>query len=77
MNTMDKPSTILKEELNTNIVNIINTCDLPMFVVEYVLKDIMNEVHSVAVKQFKNDLNAYNASLENGNPEESNEDSEE
>lgn len=50
MSTVNKPMSIVKDEFIENLVNLINGNNLPLFVTESILKDLLAEV-SVAVKE--------------------------
>lgn len=62
-NEITKTSAMIKEELKSNIIKSINECTLPAFVIEYILKDILNELHIISDNQLRNDLNEYNQKL--------------
>lgn len=49
--TVDKPITMLRAELIENICSEINASKLPMFIVEYILKDILSEVSQASRAQ--------------------------
>lgn len=66
-----KPITLVKDEFSKQLVDAINSSKLPMFVVEYVLKDILNEVHVVATKQAQTDMINYTAQLKEQEGQES------
>ena len=46
-----KPLSMVKQEFIEQIVNDINNCALPLFVVEYILQDILNTVKSTVRQQ--------------------------
>ena len=56
---MQKPITIIKQEFTEGLVKYINESSLPPFVIEYILKDIINEVHLASVQQLKFDTERY------------------
>lgn len=60
---MDKPVTLIREELVEGIVGLINESKLPMFVLEPILKDIYFEVKNAARQQLENDKMQYQSSL--------------
>ena len=41
-----KPLSMVKQEFVEQIVSDINNCKLPLFVIEYILQDILNTVKS-------------------------------
>ena len=55
-----KPITLLRNEFATNIVDLCNNAGLPFFVVEDVLKGLIQEVHAAAQQQLKDDTDRYN-----------------
>lgn len=63
MKNIAKPITIAREEFANNLVNTINTSRLPLFVVEYILKDVLGEVHRVSMKQLQEDKTKYEAEI--------------
>lgn len=56
---IQKPITIIKQEFTEGLVKYINESSLPPFVIEYILKDIINEVHLASVQQLKFDTERY------------------
>ena len=39
-----KPISVVRQEFIENVINDINNCKLPLFVIEYILQDILNTV---------------------------------
>ena len=62
-NQIVKPASLLKEDLVNGLVDLCNNCALPLFVVESVLKDLMQEVHTAAQQQLEKDRADYNKEL--------------
>lgn len=60
---MNKPLTIVADEFQRDLINSINSYSLPMFVVESILKEIINEVHIAAAKQLESDRAIYEKEL--------------
>lgn len=58
-----KPSTILKDEYINNLTNLTNNSGLPLFVIEYILKDFIQEVHVTSKKQTLLDMEKYEEQL--------------
>lgn len=58
-NKIGKPATIIKKEFEEEIVKQINNSQLPMFVIEYVLRDILNNVKMANQKQLEFDMKDY------------------
>lgn len=59
MNQVNKPVTMLRDELVMKITSAINDSGLPLFLTEYIMKDILSEVHNGAVQQAKRDKAQY------------------
>lgn len=58
---MDKPITVARAEFAEQVVHAVNEAGLPAFVLAEVLKDILGEVEKEAVKQYRNDRQAWDA----------------
>lgn len=56
---MQKPITIIKQEFVEGLVKYINESTLPPFLIEYILRDTLNEVHLASVQQLKFDTERY------------------
>ncbi len=56
---INKPILLRREEFTNNIIRLINDSELPVFIVEYILKDILTEVHSVTQQQFESEKATY------------------
>ncbi len=63
-NKIQKPISMVKQEFSEKIVDMINNSGLPIFLIEYVLKDIMNGVHAASVQQLETDTRIYQEQLE-------------
>ena len=48
---LTKPMSVARQELIEQLVNDVNSCQLPLFVIEYVLQDVLNTVKSAAQEQ--------------------------
>lgn len=57
--TINKPTTIIRQEFIDNLKNLINSSELPAFVIEPILKDFLEEVKMIAKKQYELDKNYY------------------
>lgn len=58
-----KPMSVVRQELIEQLVDNINNCPLPLFVVEYVLQDILNTVKATAQEQCKLEKAQYELQL--------------
>ena len=56
---MNKPITLIRDEFINNIVNLCNDSGLPFFIVEDVLKDLIQEIHMAAKQQLIEDTKKY------------------
>ena len=55
----NKPLTVAREEFIESLVKLINEANLPMFVVESILRDIAAETKVAAQKQYEMDKKTY------------------
>lgn len=60
---MDKPVTIIREELIESMVGLINESNLPLFVIEPILKELYLEVKNGAQQQLESDKQQYQSSI--------------
>lgn len=52
MNEMlNKPMSVIRQEFTEQLIGDINNCKLPLFVIEYILQDILGTVKSAAKQQ--------------------------
>ena len=58
-----KPLSMVKQEFIEQVVNDINNCALPLFVVEYILQDIINTVKSTVRQQAEMEKAQYEQQL--------------
>lgn len=56
---MEKPLSLKKKEFINQLVNVINDTDIPLFVIENILQATISEVHVAAIKQAKQEEEAY------------------
>ena len=56
---MQKPITIIKQEFVEGLVKYINESTLPPFLIEYILRDTLNEVPLASTQQLKFDTERY------------------
>lgn len=71
---LTKPMSLVRQELIEQLVNDINNCQLPLFVIEYVLQDVLKTVKAAAqeqneleMKQYKQQLNKQTEASSNKN----------
>lgn len=69
MEQIAKPISVVRQEFIEKIVDEVNTCGLPLFVVEPILKDLLNEVSAAVKKQYETEKAQYEFSLASQNKE--------
>ena len=69
MEQITKPITVVRQEFIEKMVDEINTCGLPLFVVEPILKDLLNEVSIAVKRQYETEKAQYEQSLTSQNKE--------
>lgn len=60
---MEKPIRLKLKEFKNNLVTLINTSGLPLFVVEPIMKDILQEVQIKMEQEYQQDKMTYENSL--------------
>lgn len=60
---LTKPMSVARQELMEQLVDDINNCQLPLFVVEYVLQDMLNTVRAAAQEQNEREMAQYKQQL--------------
>ena len=68
---MEKPASIKRYELASNLTNIINNCGLPPFIILDVLQLITNQMTELSKQQLATEQEAYNKYLAENNVERS------
>lgn len=58
-----KPITLIRQEFVDTLVEEINNCQLPMFVIEPILQDLLDQVKVAVKKQYETDKARYEAQL--------------
>lgn len=71
---MEKPITLIIEELKTNIASTINNSNLPIFVIDNIFKDFYSEIHSMYLQQLESDKKQYELSIKDEEVEAKKED---
>lgn len=54
-----KPLTLLREDFMNGMVDLCNTSGLPLFIIENVLKDLIQDIHLASQKQIEADREKY------------------
>lgn len=60
-----KPVSVARQEFIDQLIDNINNCQLPMFVIEPILQDMLNTVRAAAQKQYEAEKAQYEAQLKN------------
>lgn len=58
-----KPITLIRQEFVDTLVEEINNCQLPMFVIEPILQNLLNQVKVAAQEQYEADKIQYETQL--------------
>lgn len=69
-NDIQKPATLAYEDTKKSLADIINNCGFPLFVVEPILKELLDEVRAVRKKQYETDKERYEAELKKATADE-------
>ena len=59
---MDKPVTVIREELRETITNAVNSSNLPAFVVADMFEKFLLELKQLERQQYQNDFQSYQQS---------------
>lgn len=54
-----KPMSVVRQEFTEQLVNDINNCQLPLFVIEYILQDILDTVKAASKQQYEMEKTQY------------------
>lgn len=54
-----KPITMIRDELNTEIIRLCNDSKLPFFIIEGILKELLENVHRASIQQLALDKQSY------------------
>lgn len=63
MSEIKKPITIARQEFIDNLIKLCNDSGLPFFIIEDIIKEIVQEVHIASVEQYKKDKEEYEQAL--------------
>ena len=63
MEQITKPITVVRQEFVEKMVNEINTCGLPLWAIEPILKDLLSEVSAVVKQQYETEKAQYEQAL--------------
>ena len=68
--TIQMPVSMRINILKNGLVTLINTSNLPPYIVEPILKDLHTEVHGLAEEQARKEAEEYNKAVEESNNDE-------
>lgn len=68
--TIPMPTSMRINILKNGLVTLINTSNLPPYIVEPILKDLHAEVHGLADEQARKEAEEYNKAVEENNNNE-------
>lgn len=66
---MEKSISIIINETNDKLMQVCNSSGLPPCILEILARNLVNEIHTVAQKQYEQDLLKYSAQLQESNEE--------
>lgn len=59
MNNNNKPITLIRDDFIKNVVELCNNSELPFFIIEDVLKNLLQEIHGASLQQLEEDKKRY------------------
>lgn len=62
-----KPMSVVRQEFIEQLVNDVNNCGLPLFVIEPILQDMLNAVRTSAQQQYETEKAQYEQQLKKQN----------
>ena len=62
-NTIEKPTSVLREEFIQHLIGLINNANLPPYVIEPILKDALAEVQNLITIQTEKEKKEYYEAL--------------
>ena len=62
-NEITKPVSMLMSELTAALAKVVTESGLPPYLVEYILRDLCNEVHAISMKRVQDEKAAYEQSV--------------
>lgn len=57
--TFEKPITLVREDFINDVVNLCNDSGLPFFMIEDIMKDLIQKIHLAAQQQLEEDRKKY------------------
>ena len=65
--SINKPMSVVRQEFIEQLFNDVNNCTLPLFVIEPILRDLLNMVKSAAQQQYEVEKAQYEQKLNEQN----------
>jgi hypothetical protein len=62
--TIRKPLSVIRQEFIEQLVEDVNNCPLPLFVIEPILQDVLNTVKAAAQQQYEAEKKQYEQQLQ-------------
>lgn len=62
---LTKPMSVIRQEFIEQLVSDVNNCQLPLFVIEPILQNVLDAVKSAAQKQYEIEKAQYEQQLKN------------
>lgn len=63
MNEIQKPITVARAEFISSLTSLINNSGMPPFIIEPILKDMLNDVRIMSQRQLEQDTKRYQDAL--------------
>ena len=63
MNELVKPASVIRQEFIDRLIDDVNNCGLPLFVIEPILQDMLSTVSAAAQKQYETEKAQYEQQL--------------
>ena len=61
--TLQKPLSVIRQEFIEQLINDVNSCQLPLFVIEPIIEDLLSMVRTAAQKQYETEKAQYEQQL--------------
>lgn len=61
----EKPITLVREDFINGVIDLCNDSRLPFFMIEDIMKDLIQQIHAAAKQQLEEDRKKYQKELEN------------
>ena len=65
MDNIKKPITMVVAEFKSTLSEMINSSELPAFILEPIFKDMLSQIRVAEQKQLENDIKMYNEATKN------------